>query len=109
MTHAMPHSLRRRDSLQTAHVRKLAACEVQERFRLGLGRGWGGRRGLGLGVGVGIGVWGCAGVGGGRGSRGGRGCLEGVGELAVCKCCVETLDGDVGCCAVGEVCWSGGD
>ena len=68
-------------------VRKLAAGKAQEHFLWG--RGCGGQHGLELG----IGCWECAGVGSGRGSRGGRVCLEGVGKLAVCKCCVETLDG----------------
>jgi hypothetical protein len=71
-------------------VRKLAAGKAQEHFLLG--RVCGGQRGLGLGVGG----WECAGVGGGRGGRGGRVCLEDVGELAVCKCCAETLDGCAG-------------
>ena len=96
----MPQRRERRGRLRQG---ELAACEPEERFWLGLRLVGGRGRGLGFGCGVVVVVGWRAGV---RrcGSR-----LEGVGELAVGEGCAETLDGDVGCRAVGEVGWFGGD
>ena len=93
----MPQRRERRGRLRQG---ELAACEPEKRFWLRL-RLVGGR-GRGLGFGCGVVGW-----------RGGVGCcgsrLEGVSELAVGEGCAETLDGDVGGRAVGEVGWFGGD